>query len=44
MKIETITICGGGNAAHAMIPIITRVLFSVPLVVISGSLLIENYY
>ena len=22
MKIETITICGGGNAAHAMIPII----------------------
>ena len=24
MKIETITICGGGNAAHAMIPIIRK--------------------
>ncbi len=29
---------------NAMIPITTRVLFSIPLVVISGSLLIENYF
>lgn len=29
---------------NAMIPIITRVLFSIPLVVISGSLLIESYF
>jgi len=27
MKIETITICGGGNAAHAMIPIIRNHFF-----------------
>ena len=27
-----------------MVPIITRVLFSIPLVVISGSLLIESYF
>jgi peptide/nickel transport system permease protein len=27
-----------------MVPIITRVMFSIPLVVISGSLLIETYF
>ena len=29
---------------NAMIPIITRLLFSIPLIVISGSLLIESYF
>jgi peptide/nickel transport system permease protein len=29
---------------NGMVPIITRVLFSIPLVVISGSLLIESYF
>lgn len=29
---------------NAMIPIITRVMFSIPLVVVSGSLLIESYF
>jgi peptide/nickel transport system permease protein len=29
---------------NSMVPIITRVLFSIPLVVISGSLLIETYF
>lgn len=29
---------------NAMIPIITRILFSIPMVVISGSLLIESYF
>ncbi len=29
---------------NCMIPIITRVIFSIPLVVISGSLLIESYF
>ncbi|NKI34929.1 ABC transporter permease [Wenzhouxiangella sp. XN79A] len=29
---------------NAMIPIVTRVLFSIPLVVVSGSLLIESYF
>lgn len=29
---------------NSLIPIITRVLFSIPLVVISGSLLIESYF
>ncbi len=29
---------------NAMIPIITRVMFSVPLIVVSGSLLIESYF
>lgn len=29
---------------NAMIPIITRIMFTIPLVVISGSLLIENYF
>jgi peptide/nickel transport system permease protein len=27
-----------------MIPIITRIVFSIPLVIISGSLLIESYF
>jgi peptide/nickel transport system permease protein len=30
--------------ANSMIPIITRVLFSIPLIVISGSLLMESYF
>ncbi|WP_154224537.1 ABC transporter permease [Marinicella rhabdoformis] len=29
---------------NAMVPIITRVMFSIPLVVVSGSLLIESYF
>jgi peptide/nickel transport system permease protein len=29
---------------NGMIPIITRIMFSIPLVVISGSLLIESYF
>ena len=29
---------------NSMVPIITRVMFSIPLVVISGSLLIESYF
>lgn len=29
---------------NAMIPIITRIIFTIPLVVISGSLLIESYF
>ncbi len=29
---------------NAMIPIITRVMFSIPLIVVSGSLLIESYF
>ncbi len=29
---------------NALIPILTRILFSIPLVVISGSLLIESYF
>jgi peptide/nickel transport system permease protein len=29
---------------NGMVPVITRVLFSIPLVVISGSLLIESYF
>ncbi|ORE85050.1 oligopeptide ABC transporter permease [Oceanococcus atlanticus] len=29
---------------NSMIPIITRIMFSIPLVVISGSLLIESYF
>ena len=29
---------------NSMVPIITRILFSIPLVVISGSLLIETYF
>ena len=27
-----------------MVPIVTRVMFSIPLVVVSGSLLIESYF
>ncbi len=29
---------------NAMIPIITRIMFSIPLVIVSGSLLIESYF
>ncbi|HEY5655443.1 MAG TPA: ABC transporter permease, partial [Woeseiaceae bacterium] len=29
---------------NSLIPIITRVMFSIPLVVVSGSLLIESYF
>ncbi|NNK38491.1 MAG: ABC transporter permease, partial [Xanthomonadales bacterium] len=29
---------------NSLVPILTRVLFSIPLVVISGSLLIESYF
>jgi peptide/nickel transport system permease protein len=29
---------------NSMVPIITRILFSIPLVVVSGSLLIESYF
>jgi len=29
---------------NGLVPIITRILFSIPLVVISGSLLIESYF
>jgi peptide/nickel transport system permease protein len=29
---------------NSLVPIITRVMFSIPLVVISGSLLIESYF
>ena len=29
---------------NSMVPIITRVMFSIPLVVVSGSLLIESYF
>ncbi|MDX1381499.1 MAG: ABC transporter permease, partial [Xanthomonadales bacterium] len=29
---------------NSMVPVITRVMFSIPLVVISGSLLIETYF
>jgi peptide/nickel transport system permease protein len=29
---------------NSLIPIITRIMFSIPLVVISGSLLLESYF
>ena len=29
---------------NAMVPIITRIMFSIPLIVVSGSLLIESYF
>jgi peptide/nickel transport system permease protein len=29
---------------NSMVPIITRILFSIPLVIVSGSLLIESYF
>lgn len=38
------TILGKHVLMNAMIPITTRVLFSIPLVIISGSLLIESYF
>jgi peptide/nickel transport system permease protein len=33
-----------GVLMNAMIPILTRLLFSIPVLVVSGSLLIENYF
>jgi len=33
-----------GVLKNAMVPIITRIMFSIPLVVVSGSLLIESYF
>ena len=33
-----------GVLRNALIPIVTRIMFSIPLVVISGSLLIESYF
>lgn len=50
--VRTMRAFGAGPAAvlwqgvlmNAMIPIITRVMFSIPLIVISGSLLIESYF
>ena len=50
--IKTARAYGASNAEimwkhvlkNSMVPIITRVLFSIPLVVISGSLLIESYF
>jgi len=50
--VRTARAFGAGPAAvlyrnvlrNALIPIITRVMFSIPLVVISGSLLIESYF
>ncbi|MDT8450825.1 MAG: ABC transporter permease [Wenzhouxiangellaceae bacterium] len=38
------TVLWQGVLMNAMIPIITRVMFSIPLIVISGSLLIESYF
>lgn len=38
------TILLKGVLKNAMIPIITRVMFSIPLVVVSGSLLVESYF
>ncbi len=33
-----------GVLKNAMVPIITRIMFSIPLVVVSGSLLLENFF
>lgn len=41
---STATILWKHVLKNSMVPIITRVLFSIPLVVISGSLLIESYF
>lgn len=38
------TIMGRHVLANSMAPLITRILFSMPLVIISGSLLIESYF
>jgi peptide/nickel transport system permease protein len=38
------TILGQHVLKNALVPIITRILFSIPLVVISGSLLLESYF
>jgi peptide/nickel transport system permease protein len=41
---STATILWKHVLKNSMVPIITRVMFSIPLVVISGSLLIESYF
>lgn len=38
------TIMGRHVLANSMAPLITRVMFSIPLVIISGSLLLETYF
>jgi peptide/nickel transport system permease protein len=41
---STATILWKHVLKNSMVPVLTRVLFSIPLVVISGSLLIESYF
>ena len=41
---SSITLLFKGVLKNAMVPIITRIMFSIPLVVVSGSLLIESYF
>jgi peptide/nickel transport system permease protein len=41
---STATILWRHVLKNSMVPIITRIMFSIPLVVISGSLLIESYF
>jgi len=41
---STATILWKHILKNSMVPIITRIMFSIPLVVISGSLLIESYF
>jgi peptide/nickel transport system permease protein len=41
---STATILWKHVLKNSMVPIITRIMFSIPLVVISGSLLIESYF
>jgi len=41
---STVTVLLKHVLKNSMIPIITRIMFSIPLVVISGSLLIESYF
>ena len=41
---STVEILLGHTLKNSLIPVLTRIMFSVPLVVISGSLLIESYF
>jgi peptide/nickel transport system permease protein len=41
---STTTILWKHILKNSLVPIITRIMFSIPLVVISGSLLIESYF
>ncbi|MFK8011605.1 MAG: ABC transporter permease [Marinicellaceae bacterium] len=41
---SSMTLLFKGVLKNAMVPIITRIMFSIPLVVVSGSLLIESYF